>query len=71
MDEKELQATVTIWFFSEYNPIIYKNAVPYHEAEFYCLKFPDDGTVLKIANHLIIQIKEEWDMDSNQPEVTI
>lgn len=59
-DVKASVADVTIWLFAEYNPVVYKNVIPYHEAEFYCMEFPANGTVLKLANHLIHQIKEDW-----------
>lgn len=59
-DIKASVADVTIWLFAEYNPVVYKNVIPYQEAEFYCMEFPANGSVLKLANHLIHQIKEDW-----------
>ena len=60
MSESLMVADVTIWLYSKYEPIVYQNVLPYHEAEFYCMRHFADGSILKIPNRLIEQIKEDW-----------
>lgn len=59
-DVKAHVADVYVQLFSDYNPTPYRDVIPYHERDFYCLREPKTGFVYKIASHLIEEIREEW-----------
>ena len=60
MSEILMVADVEVRLFSEYNPTSYRNVLPYHEDNFYCIRDPKTEVVQKIASHLIEAITEVW-----------